>query len=354
MKSFSFLLAPIGLAIPLIAQTPPVTAVTATDFGAMANANANSDFHSIDANTAIARNFFVGARAGGQTGPGPSTRGAMAEAHSSVMLMLPGPMGAGVQIQEAGAAAGIAATDAASSGTSGSNQTDPAPVRGAHGVAVTFAAAANATGNVTLVWRGNATAGASATVDVDVDGDNVVDFHGIADGTPVQQQFPVTAGANGVVIAVTTQGAADIAGIGRENYGANLGVFFRPSVTQPTVSFTAFGPSCDGTLSGQMITTPRGNAVQLDIAGATANAFGFLMFGAQLTAPVALPGSQCQLLVENRFGGFSVLDANGDGHRVLGVPGRPPVDINFQVLTLDFSGPTLALGSTNGLNLLIQ
>jgi hypothetical protein len=350
VKSLSFLLAPLGLALPLVAQTPPVTAVTATDFGAMANANTGSDFHSIDANTAIAHGLFVAARVGGPT----RTPAAMAQAHSSVMFLMPGPMGPGVQVMEAGAAAGIAATDTASSGTSGSNQSDPAPVRGAHGVSVTFAAAANVAGTVTLVWRGNATAGAAATVDVDVDGDNVVDFHGVANGTPVQQHFPVTAGAHGVVVAVTTRAAADVTGIGHENYGANLDVFFRPVATQPTVTFTAFGPSCDGTLSGQMVTTPRGNAVQLDVAGATANAFAFLMFGAQLTTPVALPGSQCQLLVENRFGGFSILDAHGDGHRVLGVPGRPPVDINFQVLTLDFSGTTLALGSTNGLNLLIQ
>lgn len=359
MKCSALLLAPLGLTLPLLAQSPPVTVVTATDFGALATANTHTDFHSIDANTAVGRGLVVGARVGGTMGP--QSRVTTAEAHTAVDMLgvgpMPGPsngLGLGVQIREAGMAATASASDSASSGTSASNHADPAPARGAHGLSISFAAAANANGIVTLVWRGNATAGASAMVDVDVDGDQVADFHAVADGTLAQQHFPVTAGAHGVVVAVTTQAAADVTGLGHEHYGAELGVYFHRNVTPPTVTFTAHGPSCDGTLAGQLVSTPRGQAVQLDVTGATANAFALLLFGAPLTTPINLPGSQCQLLVETRFAGMSRLDANGDGHRLLGVPGRPPIDLDFQMLTLDFSGATLALGSTNGLNLLVQ
>ena len=361
MKSLSILLAPLGLALPLVAQTHPVTAATATDFGALATVNATTDFHSVDANTAVLPGLVVGARTGTNPMPGPGARTSRAEAHTNVSFMVPGPrpgpsssLGLGALIQEAGIAASANAADAASSGTSGSNQNDPAPARGAHGLAVTFAVAANTTGTISLVWRGDATAGASAAVDVDVDGDSVIDFHGIADGTPVQQQFAVTAGANGIVVAVTTIGAADVTGIGVEHYAANLGVYFRGTVTQPTFTFTAFGASCAGTLAGQLATTPRGPSVQLDVTGGTPNALAFLLVGAPLQTPVNLPGGSCQILVENRLAGMTFLDANGDGTRMLGVPGRPPVDVNFQFLTLDFSGTTLGLGSTNGLNLLVQ
>src|SRR5215831_1077830 len=100
------------LALPLAAQTPPVTGATATDFGALANANAASDFHSVDANTAISRVLTVGARAGGTTAPA-----AFARAVSTVALGGMIMMGAGAEVHESGFAAGIAATDAASCGT---------------------------------------------------------------------------------------------------------------------------------------------------------------------------------------------------------------------------------------------
>lgn len=352
------LLVPLGLVLPVLAQTPPVTVTTATDFGVLATANSQSSFHSVAVNTALPPAFFVGARVGGGNGPGPMSRLAAAEAHTSVVL-LTGPRpgnqpGLGVHIEEAGMAVGLTATDAALSGSSADAPTATAPTRAAHGLTVAFAAAANATGTVVLNWRGDATANASATVDVDVDGDNVIDFHGVANGTPVQQQFPVTAGANGVVVSVTTTAAADVQGVGNEHYRAGLSVHFAGTVTQPTVTFTPFGPSCDGTLSGQMVPTPRGNAVQLDVRGATAGSLAFLVVGAPLATPLNLPGSQCQLLVQPGFHGFTLLDANGDGSRVLGVPGRPPITVDFQMLTLDLSGSTLALGTTNGLNLQIQ
>ncbi|GAB4137263.1 MAG: hypothetical protein Fur0037_02260 [Planctomycetota bacterium] len=351
MRNLSLLFAPLSLAVPLLAQNPPVAGETATDFGSIAAANTASDFHSIDAHTAVGHHLLVGARAGGGMGP---TSTAMAFARSAVTPLMPGPLGVGMEITESGAAAGFVSTDTASCGTSASNQSDPSPVRGAHGIAIAFAAAQNAQGTVTLVWRGQASQGASATVDVDVDGDQVIDFHGVANGTPVHQQFPVTAGANGVVVTVSSQGAADVTGQGHESYGASLAVFFHPTVQQPSVTFTQFGPSCGGTLAGQMRATPRGPVLQLDVTGGAPNALALLVLGDALTTPIALPSSTCQVLVGPHFGGVSHLDANGDGTRVLDIRMRPPVDIDFQMVTLDLAGSTLALASTNGLNLVIQ
>jgi hypothetical protein len=346
MKTILSLL-PCILALPLAAQTPPVTGSTATDYGALATVNTTTDFHSIAANTAIARALTVGAHAGGPTGP--NLPGPFARAESSAALAGLSLLGPGAMIHEAGFAAGIAATDAASCGTSGDNQGNPSPARGPHGVTISFAAAANSTGTVILVWRAFASTGASATVDVDVDGDHVVDFHGVA-GTPAQQQFPVTAGANGVVVAITTQGAADVTGIGHAGYDASLGVYFHATVPPPVVTFTAFGPSCTGTLSGQTATTPRGPAIQLDVAGGPANGFGVLVAGAVLATPINLPNSQCQLLVGRHLVSFLRFDGSGAASERLRTPVRVPFDLDFQVVTVDHSGPTAALGSTNGLH----
>lgn len=343
MKTVPLLLS-LALTLPLAAQTPSVSGATATDFGALANANTANDFDSINANTAINRALSVSARAG-NTG---RTHGATANCASSAALI-----GSGAMINESGLAVGVAATDSASCGTSNSNSTSTTPVRGSHGLRITFAAAANSTGTVSLDWRGNASTGASATVDVDVNGDNVIDFHGVA-GTNAQPSFPVTAGANGVVIAVTTQGACDVTGIGHASYSTSLGVHFTGTVVPPTVTFTPFGASCTGTLSGQVVAVPRGQAVQLNVASAPANALGLVMFGAVLTTPQNLPGSTCQLLVDRHPGGFLRIDAGGAGSQHVRLPGRPPVDVNFQVVTLDFSTPTVAIGSTNGLNVHVQ
>jgi hypothetical protein len=352
MKTILSLL-PCILALPLASQAPPVSGSTATDFGSLASANTASDFHSVDANTAITRALNVGAHAGGSTMP--RTPAAFAEAMSSVVLGGMTMTGGGAEVRESGFAAGVAASDTASSGTSSSNHASTSPVRGPHGVSITFAAAANSTGTVDLIWRGFATTGASTTVDVDVNGDNVPDFHGAA-GTPAQQQFPVTAGPNGVVIAVTSQGAADVTGMGHASYEGSLVVVFHGTVTPPTITFTAFGPSCTGTLSGQTVTTPRGPGIELDVAGGPANGFGVLLAaGAPLTTPMPIPNSQCTLLIARHMPvGFLRLDATGAGSDRTRLPNRLPLDVYFQVVTVDHSSTTPAIGSTNGLHVHAQ
>lgn len=199
-----------------------------------------------------------------------------------------------------------------------------------------------------------ASPGAAAGVSIDVDGDGVADFSARANGTAVSQQLPVTAGRNGVTIDITTLGRADVTGIGRERYEASLTVAFAPTPQPPTCTFTAFGPQCDGALAGSLATTPRGEAIQLDVTGATAGAMGVLVIGPLARTPQPLPGTNCELLLQPANSQLFWLDRNGDGQQLIPLPRRMPIDINFQVVTVITTGSARVRGSTNGVNLVCR
>lgn len=337
-------LAASALAGLLAAQSPAF--VTSTDFGVLARTATQSGFDSIDANTPVQRGIAVRAAA--------SERGSGAQANTTVTGLQLANGARGVQVQETGAAFSDQANGAAACGTSASNQNDPAPRRGAHGIRLHFPLTANATGTVYVHWRGSASTGAAAGVSIDIDGDGVADFSARANGTALSQQLPVTAGRNGITIDITTLGRADVTGVGRERYEASLAVAFAPTPQPPTCTFTAFGPQCDGALAGSLQTTPRGEAIQLDVTGATAGAIGVLVIGPLARTPQPLPGSTCDLLLQPAHSQLFRLDANGDGQQMIPLPRRMPIDINFQVVTIITVGNARVRGSTNGVNLLCQ
>lgn len=357
-------LLPISLALAassLLAQgpggpgnPPPIHGRTATDFAVFANDGTAVAFQSVANQTAIPPGVSVHAALGG----GPNVPPALG-ARSSVMPVW-ATMGAGLRVVESGRIHGTNATANYSVGTSHDAPNTPAPVQGSHAVQVHFPVAQGGTGTVSIAWMGNASPGASATGAVDVDGDGTADWTGTA-GTNNQTSLPVTAGANGVTLAIVTNAGANVAGVGNAGYDSSLTVLFRPTGggTNPvTVTWTASGPQCLGALTG---TDSQANGVltlNLAVAGAAANGMGILVGGVPATTPVNLPFGTCQLLIDpNGMGGGMrsfVTDATGGATFVYRLRAMP-FHIDFQAVTFGF-GPnnTSVLGSTNALNMTAQ
>jgi hypothetical protein len=333
---------------------PPINGRTATDFAVFAQDGTTVAFDAVASQTAIPPGIGIHAVLGG----GPNLPPALG-AHSSVMPMA-ATMGAGLRVVESGRIHGTDPNANYAIGTSQDAPNTTAPVQGRHAVALHFAVAQGGTGVVSIGWTGNASPGASALGAVDVDGDGVPDWTGAA-GTNNQTNLPVTAGANGITLAIATNAGATVAGVGNAGYDCSLTVLFRPTGggTNPvTVTWTATGPQCLGSLSG---TDTQANGVltlNLAVAGAPANGFGILLGGAPATSPVPLPFGACQLLIDpaGRGGGMRsfVTDANGAATFVYRVRAIA-FTIDFQAVTFGF-GPnnTSLLGSTNALNMTAQ
>lgn len=333
---------------------PPINGRTATDYAVFAVDGTAVGFQSVASQTAIPPGINVHAVIGG----GPNLPPALG-AHTSVMPMAT-PMGAGLRVNESGRIRGTDPNANYAIGTSQDAPNTTAPVQGRHAVALHFAVAQGGTGTVSIGWMGNASTGASALGAVDVDGDGTPDWTGTA-GTNNQTNLPVTAGANGITLVIFTNASATVAGVGNAGYDSSLTVLFRPTGggTNPvTVTWTANGPQCLGSLTG---TDSQANGVltlNLAVAGAPANGFGILVGGLPAATPVPLPFGTCQLLVDpaGPGGGLRsfVTDANGGAAFVYRLRAIA-FQIDFQAVTFGF-GPnnTSLLGSTNALNMTAQ
>jgi len=344
--SFALAVSAIALSASLLAQGPSLT--TQTDYGALASLNGTDDFASIDSGTTNSR--ALGVRASVRTG----FMGPFASAASSARLGFSW-FGASANISESGAIFNDDPNGSASVGTSDSNQSSTSPTRGSHTVRVTFPAAMGANGEVTLNWFGHASMNASASVDVDVDGDGMPDFSATANGMRAQQRLTVTAGANGVEVDVTTTGAADVTGSGREQYFGSLDVSFRQTPTPRNCVITSFGNGCGPTLAGAVQSGFFGDIVAFTVSGGQADAFAFLAMGTQSGTPNPIPGTGgCQLLVDVVNAAGFRLDANGDGRYGVRLPRTGAFNLDFQVLTLSFGASGIVIEATNGLNVTCQ
>lgn len=121
------------------------------------------------------------------------------------------------------------------------------------------------------------------------------------------------------------------------------------SVFAQTCAFTNFGRPCGGALAGSQV---RGPGVQMDVSGATAGAYAFLVVGQQ-QRPVALPGSHCPLLVHPRVVLHSRVDRAGDATFLMRLP-HMRLDIDFQCITVELTRAGRAAESTNGVNLVCR
>ncbi|HLQ38975.1 MAG TPA: hypothetical protein VK348_14290 [Planctomycetota bacterium] len=119
----------------------------------------------------------------------------------------------------------------------------------------------------------------------------------------------------------------------------------------PTVNFTNFGRPCDGTLTGSLA---RGPSVQMDVAGAPANAIAILAIGHPATTGIALPGSSCLLLVEPRATMLQLVDARGNSTFHLRLPPIVPLSVDFQEVSLGLLPRGVVAVSTNGVNMTVR
>ncbi|MBM4062973.1 MAG: hypothetical protein FJ265_18040 [Planctomycetes bacterium] len=348
-------------ALPLLAQgpggpgnPPPVNARTVTNYAVFATDGTNASFRGLPANAPVGPGINLNAFVGG----GPNVPPA-AVARTSVMPVAT-MQGAGLRIVETARIHGTDPNANYACGTSRDAPNTTAPVQGSHTVGVHYAVPANATGTVSINWMGQASGGATSTGAVDVDGDGVADWTGTA-GTNNQTTLPVTAGQNGVLLAITTNGGATVTGVGDAGYNTTLVVTFRPTGGGPgtvTVTWTSYGPQCLGSLTG---TDSQQNGVltlNLALAGAPANGFGILVGGVPATTPVPLPFGTCQLLVDpNGAGGglrSFLTDASGAAafvYRLRAVA----FTMDFQAITFGFDvNNNSVLGSSNALNMTAQ
>jgi hypothetical protein len=342
------------LASALAAQRTGTTlpANTVTDYAVFATDGTQTGFQSVAGNTSIGSGLAIHAVVGG----GPRTR-PDALAHTSVVPVT-STMGAGLRVVETGRVHGTAAATNYAAGTSSDPPASPSPTQGAHTVAMHFAVNAGVTGSVSIAWTGQASAGASASAAVDVDGDGVPDWTGTA-GTSNQTTLPVTAGSNGVVIAITTAGSAVVTGPGEAGYDSALSVLFRPTGGggTVTVTWTANGPQCLGSLTGTDSLANRMLTLTLAVAGAPPNGFGIMAVGGTAATPVNLPFGTCQLLVDpnSAGGGLRSFLTDASGAATLDFRVRAaPFTTNFQAITFGFVGTNGVLGSTNALNMTAQ
>ena len=354
----------VSIALPAIGLAQGPTITTTTDYGVLAEDGTNTDFDAEANGTTIMRSLSVRAGVGsGSFGGG----GVSAFATTSVFAIGNAPFpgggggggsfsGAGVSVREWGRAVSDDMNGAASAGTSDSAPTSTSPAQGAHSVSAAFNVAAGTTGTVRIAWIGRASSGGAVSVDIDVDGDGTPDFSGTATGMPNTASIPVTAGANGVVIDITTNGAAAVSGQGHEWYNADLSVTFREDMGGGGMcTFTPFGSSCGADLDATENPSPfsGGTSVTANISNTTANSFGILIVGDALMTPVPLGVGMCDLLV----GPMVIIpfrtDGNGDANVRFGFRRMGALDVDLQALVFGLDPMTgLTVSASNGLNVM--
>jgi hypothetical protein len=326
---------------------PQHTITTTTDFGVVTALGTATGFDAVATGTAVTRNLGV------HTGAG--TRPDTAHALTRVGFARTLREGPGVEITEHGRVANTVATQNGSAGTSDDAPGTASPTQGPHGIRVAYPNLASGTNAIVSIhWSGRATAGASISAAVDIDGDGTADFTGGA--TPrVTQLLQATAGANGVVIDITTSGSASVTGVGDESYGGHLLVLVKEGTLPTSCTFTNFGAPCGADLNG---TVGTGLDLTLDITNAPANAMGFFVAGDQAATPVPLPGGTCNLLVDGRrWFHHQLIRTDATGAASVGIPTpRLAVTIAFQALlfTPGSTPQTRNVVASNGTELVCQ
>ncbi|MBK9387785.1 MAG: hypothetical protein IPN34_23460 [Planctomycetes bacterium] len=347
MRKLTLLLT-LALAPQAVAQTQTSPSFgTATDYSVLAIAPAGPSLDGVAAGTPIGRGgLSIAARTG--------DRRAASGASTQVLAISDPTYGLGLQIDENGTASSQDANSAAQAGTSRSARpaTTP-PSFGAHGLRAAYPVRAGATGLVVIQLQGRASANASCAAFIDVDGDGQPDWRGAVDGTLQGARIPVTAGRNGVVLGIVTEGRAGVRGVGQEGYGASLRVYFRPDPSTPTCTWTTVSRPCGANLAGTAAPATGGVRIQLDLTGAPANALGVLTVGALLPAPAPLPFSTCNLLVDPRIALGLVTDVSGAASVPFGIHARlGGLDVNFQAVVLGFdpaNAPIIVASNTENL-----
>lgn len=115
-----------------------------------------------------------------------------------------------------------------------------------------------------------------------------------------------------------------------------------------TWSVQDFGRQCGGDLAATVQTNRRGVDLRFAITGAAPDAVAILVIGHRAPGPVALPGSNCELLVDARHTLFTTTDARGQAAFSLALPNIAPVAIDFQGVVATFGRTGRMVESTDG------
>lgn len=347
------LIVPLVLAASAAAQTGPVApaVLTASDYSVTSVAPAGAALDGVPIRTAIgSTGLAIAARSGDRT--------AGAHASTRVGLATDRTYGAGVAVGEDGGAFANAPALQATGGTSDGDPAGRPGQFGAHDLALLYRVPAGTDGVVFVFLEGRASANAGMRAVVDVDGDGQPDWRGAVDGNPHAARFRVTAGANGLRVGISTQAEAS-AGTGRagtsaqEAYAGVLRVFFRPGTNDPDCTFTTISRPCGADLAGRAEVVRGGVRIGLAISNTTPNSLGVVVVGDALAAPMPLPFSRCDLIVDPRIAVGFLTDGNGAGNVLFGIHNSlSGLDVNLQAVVLGFTpagGPSVSASNAENL-----
>lgn len=335
-------------AAPALAQGP--TAATGSDWAVLATDGASTGFDAQPSGTSLGRGLGVRAAAGG------FRAGARASSFATPWRTFLGfgrNAAAGVLISEHGTARNDQPTGTISAGTSADPPGTASPTQAPHDIDVTYALAQGTAATVHIAWSAHVSPGASASAAVDVDGDGVADWTSTP-GTNERLTLPVTAGANGVTLAITTDGSASVAGMGAESYASSLAVTLstQGGGSPLTYTWSNSGPACQGTLRGSETVFGPGVRLDFTITGGVPDGIGLLLIGTPAATPSPLPVGSCDLLLDNlALGAFFLTDNNGDA-ATRTLTRNTAMTVDFQAVTFGFVAN--AMGSTDLLNLVVQ
>lgn len=233
--------------------------------------------------------------------------------------------------------------------------------KGAHSASINFDVDSGEEVELRIFFSGSARGNASASTSIDVDGDGKADFTAKTDntarrGTNKTAKIKVKAGANGVNVMVTNEGAASLAKTATEN-GAHYSMRVSVYVSTPPVTYsctvTPFGAECAGKLEGASNPSTTHRVIKLSLTKGFPDAVGVMVIG-KTKISAALPGTSCLLLVDPTI--MSVFQTNAKGERTQYL--RAPLNstgslfVQDVLLKLDAKGATF--GSSNGLEIVCK
>jgi len=122
---------------------------------------------------------------------------------------------------------------------------------------------------------------------------------------------------------------------------------------QLTASAQPYGMPCQTVvLAGSLLPSGTGHQATLDFAGAPANALGFVLLGFQQVAtPLPAPWQACLVRTSLDATVFVAVSALGLGQYGFFLPNWPGLVVNAQVVTADFTVPSVPVDTSNGVQI---
>lgn len=220
--------------------------------------------------------------------------------------------------------------------------TDPKHVvQGPHSFLLRIPATQGACGKVFVRYSGLADGNGRGIASIDVGNDGKVEFHQRA-GKEVNREFASTAGAHGVEILITSDGAASVEGVGKSSYRTSLVLRYMPL---PGCTFRSYGGTCGAVLTARTIPTPGGPILFLELKNAPKSSPVGLVFGTRAVRE-KLPGTDCLLLAN--IVAWEPFHTNEQGE-IRQVFGGPATAFFFYAQDLILDRSTSRILASNGL-----